>query len=292
MSGYITGKSRTQATFFPEMLDDFISDENTVRVLDVFVDELNLVELGFQRAKPSHTGRPGYDPTTVLKLYLYGYLNRIQSSRRLEREAQRNVELMWLTQRLAPDFKTIADFRKDNSKGIKNVCRTFIDICRKLDMFKDAVVAVDGSKFKAANNKSKNYTPSKVKFHIERVEKHIQRYLTKLDEVDNSELSETKETINDKINALKSTLEEFKELKKKVEEAPDKQISETDPDSRLMKTRSNSRQVCYNVQSAVDTKYHLIIAHKVTNVPDRGKLHEMGVEAQDALHNKDLTRTS
>ena len=162
MSGYITGKSRTQATLFPEILDDFISDENTVQVLDVFVDELNLVELGFQRAKPSHTGRPGYDPATMLKLYLYGYLNRIQSSRRLEREAQRNVELMWLTQRLTPDFKTIADFRKDNSQGIKNVCRTFIDICRKLDMFKDAVVAVDGSKFKAVNNKSKNFTPSKL----------------------------------------------------------------------------------------------------------------------------------
>jgi len=289
MSGYITGKSRTQVTLFPEVVDDFISEENTVRVLDVFVDELDLIELGFERAKPKQVGRPGYDPATMLKLYLYGYLNRIQSSRRLEREALRNVELMWLTRRLAPDFKTIADFRKDNSKGIKNVCRTFIDICRKLDMFKDAVVAVDGSKFKAVNNKSKNFTPSKLKFHIERVEKHIQRYLTKLDEVDNTESSETKETINDKINSLKSTLEEFKELKKKVEEAPDKQISETDPDSRLMKTRSNSRQVCYNVQSAVDAKHHLIVAHKVTNVPDRGKLHEMGVEAQDALHNKDLT---
>ena len=289
MSGYITGRSRTQATLFPEVVDDFITEDNTVRVLDVFVDELDLLELGFERAKPKQVGRPGYDPATILKLYLYGYLNRIQSSRRLEREAQRNVELMWLTRRLAPDFKTIADFRKDNSKGIKNVCRTFIDICRKLDMFKDTVVAVDGSKFKAVNNKSKNFTPSKLKFHIERVEKHIQRYLTKLDEVDNNESSETKDTINDKINALKSTLEEFKELKKKVEETPSKQISETDPDSRLMKTRSNSRQVCYNVQSVVDTKNHLIVAHEITNVPDRGQLTPMTMLAQEVLDKKDIT---
>ena len=288
MSGYITAKSRTQATLFPEVVDDFISEENTVRVLDVFVDELDLMALGFQRAKPKQVGRPGYDPATMLKLYLYGYLNRIQSSRRLEREAQRNVELMWLTRRLAPDFKTIADFRKDNSKGIKNACRTFIGICRKLDMFKDAVVAVDGSKFKAVNNKSKNFTPNKLKFHIERVEKHIQRYLTKLDEVDNTESSETKETINDKINALKSTLEEFKELKKKVEDAPDQQISETDPDSRLMKTRNNERQVCYNLQSVVDPKHHLIITHKITNVPDRGQLTPMTKMAQDVLGRKDI----
>lgn len=289
MSGYISGKSRTQSTLFPEVLDDFITADNTIRVIDVFVDELDLGVLGFQRAKPSHTGRPGYDPATMLKLYLYGYLNRIQSSRRLEREAQRNVELMWLTRRLAPDFKTIADFRKNNGKGIKNVCRTFIDICRKLNMFQDVVVAVDGSKFKAVNNKSKNYTPKKLKFHIERVEKHIQNYLNKLDDADNNEFSESKETINQKIDALKSTLEEFKALKKKVEETPDKQISETDPDSRLMKVTGMIRQVSYNVQSAVDTKHHLIIAHKVTNVPDRGKLLEMGRLTQDTLQNKDLT---
>ncbi len=225
----------------------------------------------------------------MLKLYLYGYLNRIQSSRRLEREAQRNIELMWLTRRLAPDFKTIADFRKDNSKGIKNACRTFIDICRKLGMFKDAVVAVDGSKFKAVNNKSKNYTPSKLKFHIERVEKHIQEYLNKLDTADNDEFSESKETISQKIDALKSTLEEFKELKKKVEAAPDKQISETDPDSRLMKVKGMIRQVSYNIQSAVDTKHHLIVAHKVTNETDHGKLDEMGRMSQEALQHKELT---
>ncbi len=289
MAGYIKGRSRTQATMFPEVLDDFISEENTVRVLDVFVDELNLEEMGFQRARPKHVGRPGYDPATMLKLYLYGYLNRIQSSRRLEREAQRNVELMWLTRRLAPDFKTIADFRKDNSKGIKNVCRTFIDICRQLNMFKDAVVAVDGSKFKAVNNKSKNYTPGKLKFHIERVEKHIQRYLDKLDSADNDEGSESKESIEQKISYLKSKLAEFNEIKEKVEAHPDKQISETDPDSRLMKTRNYERQVCYNVQSVVDTKNHLILAHDVTNTPDCGQLTEMTKQAQSALGQKGIT---
>ena len=152
MAGYISGENRVQSTLFPEVLDDYIHEDNPVRVVDVFIDELDLTKMGFKRTKPSRTGRPGYDPATMLKIYLYGYLNRIQSSRRLERETQRNVELMWLTHRLTPDFKTIADFRKDNGTGIKNVCRSFIELCRKLNMFSNAVIAVDGSKFKAVNN--------------------------------------------------------------------------------------------------------------------------------------------
>jgi len=177
MPSHIQGQSRSQVTLFPEALDDFIPDDNPIRVIDAFVDHLNLDDLGFNRAVAKATGRPGYHPATLLKLYIYGYLNRIQSSRRLEREAHRNVELMWLMERLTPDFKTIADFRKDNGKGIKNACRTFIDLCRNLNMFSEAVVAIDGSKFKAVNSKEKNYTPRKVKTSIERCERHIERYL-------------------------------------------------------------------------------------------------------------------
>ena len=290
MKRFIEGEDRTQGTLFPERLDDYISEENPVRDIDVFVDELNLKELGFDQIVPQQTGRPSYHPSTMLKIYIYGYLNRIQSSRRLERDTQRNVELMWLTRRLTPDFKTIADFRKNNGKGIKNVCRTFIDLCRKLDMFTDAVVAIDGSKFKAVNNKENNYTPKKLKFHIERVEKHIQNYLSQLDEADSKEKSESQTTIAEKIAWLKNSLAELRALEEKVEEAPDKQISTTDPDSRLMKVKGMVRQVSYNVQSAVDTKHHLIVAHEVTNsCSDRSQLCRVGKLAQEALDKKDIT---
>ena len=148
MSGFIEGENRHQSTLFPEALDDYVAEDNPARVIDVFIDKLDISGLGF-KAEPSHTGRPGYDPRLMLKLYVYGYLNKVQSSRRLEREAQRNVELMWLTNRLAPDFKTIADFRKDNGEAIQLVCKQFVQLCRKLNLLTDAFVAVDGSKFKA-----------------------------------------------------------------------------------------------------------------------------------------------
>ena len=184
MTQHIKGQGRHQVTLLPEVLDDFVTEDNPVRVIDVFVDELQLDTLGFERVNAKQTGRPGYHPATMLKLYIYGYLNRIQSSRRLEKEAHRNVELMWLLERLTPDFKTIADFRKNNGKGIKNACRTFIDLCRQMQMFTDVVVAIDGSKFKAVNSKSNNFTPQKTKGHIERVEQSIALYLNKLDEAD------------------------------------------------------------------------------------------------------------
>jgi len=183
MSGFIAGTCRSQVTLFPDCLDSYITDENNIQIIDAFVDGLDLSLLGFKTV-PANTGRPAYHPTTMLKLFVYGYLNRIQSSRRLEREAGRNVELMWLLGRLAPDFKTIADFRKDNSKGIKNMCRSFIGLCREMNMFTDVIVAIDGSKFKAVNSKENNYTPKKLQFHIARVEKHIDRYLEQLGESD------------------------------------------------------------------------------------------------------------
>jgi transposase len=289
MSGFIKGEARNQATLFPEALDDYITEENPIRVIDVFVDNLNLSNLGFKTVS-AETGRPAYHPSTMLKLFIYGYLNRIQSTRRLEREAGRNVELMWLLGRLAPDFKTIADFRKDNGKGIKNTCREFIGLCRQMNMFTDAVVAIDGSKFKAVNSKENNYTPKKLQFHIDRVEKHIDNYLKQLDDADKEAEKDIDDTpIQEKIAWLKKRLSELKALEVEVHHHPDKQISTTDPDSRLLKTQGMTRAVCYNVQSAVDTKHHLIVAHEVTNKQDRGQLCSMGKQTQAALGQEAIT---
>jgi transposase len=190
MKRFVEGEDRTQITFLPECLDDYVAEDNPVRVIDVFVDELDLHQLGFERAEPALTGRPSYHPGVLLKIYLYGYLNRIQSSRRLEREAQRNIELMWLTGRLSPDFKTIADFRRDNGAGIRNVCRRFVLMCRQLKLFTQAIVAVDGSKFKAVNNRDKNFTPHKLDQRMRQVDESIERYLSALDTIDRTEPAE------------------------------------------------------------------------------------------------------
>lgn len=290
MTHHIKGQGRHQVTLLPEVLDDFVTEDNPVRVVDVFVDGLQLDVLGFESVNPKQTGRPGYHPTTMLKLYIYGYLNRIQSSRRLEKEAHRNVELMWLLERLTPDFKTIADFRKNNGKGIKNTCRAFIDLCRQMQMFTDVIVAIDGSKFKAVNSKSNNFTPQKAKGHIERVEQSIALYLNKLDEADKTA---EPEIITDltatKLAWLQQRLEELKQMQQAVEQHPDKQLSLTDPDSRLMKINNVNRQVSYNVQTAVDAKNHLIVAHEVTNTPDRGQLTAVTKLAQDAVGKVDIT---
>ncbi|HCG5126698.1 TPA: IS1182 family transposase [Vibrio parahaemolyticus] len=290
MPNHIKGQSRTQVTLFPEALDDFVTEDNPVRVIDVFVDELNLKQMGFNRVIAKRTGRPGYHPATILKLYIYGYLNRIQSSRRLETEANRNIELMWLLERLKPDFKTIADFRRDNAQGIKQACSHFVTICREMGMFSEGKVAIDGSKFKAVNSKPNNFTPQKAKDHIDRVEASIEKYLKQLDEVDIKEVPEKKvQVMKDKLAWLKKRLGELQEIKKIVEAHPDKQISLTDPDARLLKTRNMERQVCYNIQSAVDTKYHLIVYHDVTNRNDRGELARVTKLTQQALNRTDIT---
>lgn len=290
MSHHIQGQGRHQVTLFPEALDDFVSDDNPVRVIDAFVNELKLDELGFERVHAKHTGRPGYHPATLLKLYIYGYLNRVQSSRRLEKEAHRNVELMWLLERLTPDFKTIADFRKDNGKGIKRVCRQFVELCRQMNMFTDAIVAIDGSKFKAVNAKKNNYTPQKAKDHIARIEASINDYLEKLDAADSEDVSEKQvQSMQDKLAWLKNRLSELKQVEEEVNRQGDKQLSVTDPDARLMKTDNMNRQVCYNVQSAVDTKHHLIISHDVIQTTDRGQLTLVAKQVQQALGKQDIT---
>ncbi|MCG3472150.1 IS1182 family transposase, partial [Xenorhabdus bovienii] len=207
----------------------------------------------------------------------------------LEKECNRNVELMWLLERLSPDFKTIANFRKDNGKGIKNVCRQFVELCRQLNMFEDAVFAIDGSKFKAVNNKSKNYTPSKVQFHIERVEKSIEKYLSQMDAKDENEKESDLIVAASKLAWLKQRLVELKALEKQVNEHPDKQISQTDPDARLMKTHHMERQVCYNVQTAVDTKHHLIVCHDIVMTTDRGQLTLVAGQVQKVLGKESIT---
>jgi transposase len=292
MKRFIQGEDRNQATLLPELLDDYVTDTNPVRVVDVFVDELDLGQLGFEGVDPAETGRPAYHPAVLLKIYIYGYLNRIQSSRRLEREAQRNVELMWLTGRLMPDFKTIANFRKDNSKAIRSVCCQFVVLCQQLGLFTDALVAIDGSKFKAVNNRDRNFTSAKLKRRMEEIESSISRYLTALDTSDRQEPSIAKartERLQDKIAALKAQMRTLKEVEVKLNETPDKQISLTDPDARSMKTRGNGI-VGYNVQTAVDAKHHLIVPHEVTNIgSDRDQLTSMAIQARDAMGTQELT---
>ena len=292
MKRFIQGEDRTQATLLPELLDDYVADTNPVRVVDVFVDELDLGQLGFEGVDPAATGRPAYQPATLLKIYIYGYLNRIQSSRRLEKEAQRNVELMWLTGRLTPDFKTIADFRKDNGKAICKVCRQFVVLCQKLGLFSEALVAIDGSKFKAVNNRDRNFTSAKLQRRMEEIESSINRYLVALDTADRQEPAVAKikrERLEDKIAALKTQMQALKEVEVVLNETPDKQISLTDPDARSMKTRGTGI-VGYNVQTAVDAKHHLIVAHEVTNVgSDHDQLTSMAKQARDAMGTQELT---
>src|SRR5471032_881729 len=254
MKRFIQGEHRGQSTFLPESLDDYVTDTNPVRVVDVFVDELDLGKLGFEGAIPADTGRPAYHPAVLLKIYIYGYLNRIQSSRRLEREAQRNVELMWLTARLKPDFKTIANFRKDNGKSIRNVCRQFVVLCQQLDLFSDAVVAIDGSKFKAVNSSDRNFTDAKLKRRMEEIEASIGRYLTELDSADRQDPGAAKPKrvrLQEKIAALKLQMATLKKIEAKLVETGETQISLTDPDARSMMTRG-SGIVGYKVQTAVD----------------------------------------
>ncbi len=289
MKRFIEGVERAQSTLFPECLEDWVGEENPVRVIDVFVDELDLGGLGFDRVQPEATGRPGYHPSVLLKLYIYGYLNRVQSSRRLEREAGRNVEVMWLTTRLAPDHKTIADFRKDNGAAIRKVCSQFVALCRQLGLLAAASVAVDGSKFKAVNNRDRNFTAAKMQRRMEQIEKSVARYLDQLDSADRQEPSQARTTktvrLTEKIAKLREEMKRLKVLEVQRLAAPDQQISLTDPDARSMATSGRgSGVVGYNVQAAVDTEHHLIVAHEVVNVGnDRAQLASISEKAKAVL---------
>ncbi|TNF04753.1 MAG: DDE transposase [Sphingomonadales bacterium] len=258
MGRFIQGEDRRQDYLLPASLDDYVSEDNPVRAIEAFIGALDLNALEFAGMTPAETGRPAYHPATMLKIYLYGYLNRVQSSRRLEREAQRNIELMWLTRRLAPDFKTIANFRRANGAAIRSVCSQFIVLCRQLGLFTRAVVAIDGSKMKAVNNRDKNYTAAKVASRMKQVQDNIDRYLDALDRADREE---------------------------EVRNAPDQQVSLTDPDARAMASAGRGTSIVgYNLQTAVDAEHHLIVAHELLNTGyDRGQLSPIAAKAKDAM---------
>jgi transposase len=288
MKRFVEGADRTQATLLPECLDDYVAEDNPVRAIDAFVEELDLKQLGFAGADAAATGRPAYHPAVLLKIYIYGYLNRIGSSRRLEREAQRNVELMWLTGRLAPDFKTIADFRHDNGEGLRNVCRRFVQLCRDLKLFTQAVVAVDSSKFKAVNSRDRNFTAGKVDQRQQQIEESIHRYLSALETADRTQPADVEaktERLREKISTLREQMRRMDAIRNELKHQPDQQMSLTDPDARSMISQAKGTGVVgYNVQAVVEAKHHLIVTHEVTNIgSDRAQLTKMGTAAKAAM---------
>jgi transposase len=289
MKRFVEGLDRSQVTLFPETLEDFVAQDNSVRAIEAFVEGLDLGGLGFGGVDPKATGRPAYHPSVLLKLYIYGYLNEVQSSRRLEREAGRNVEVMWLTGRLVPDHKTIADFRKDNGPAIRRVCARFVELCRRFGLLATASVAIDGSKFKAVNNRDRNFTADKMRRRMAQIEESVARYLKQLDSADRQEPSEAlamrTTRLKEKIIKLEEEMKRLEALDVERRKAPDQQISLSDPDARSMATSGRgSGIVGYNVQAAVDCEHHLIVTHKVTNVGnDRAELSPMAKQAKAVL---------
>jgi transposase/ssDNA-binding Zn-finger/Zn-ribbon topoisomerase 1 len=270
----------------PEVIDDYVDPDNPVRFLDAYVDNLNLLELGFQTAIPKETGRPPYDPRDLLKLYLYGYLNNIRSSRQLEKATHRNLELIWLMRKLRPDFKTIADFRKDNPAALKQVCRDFSLLCKRLDLFGSELVAIDSGKFKAVNNKNRNFTKKTLRYLLKKIDLQINEYIQNLDQEDQAE-SKLKEPdakeLKSKISQLRAQKSQMKKIQRRLEQSDETQISMTDPDSRRMHT-PNGLDICYNVQFVSDDKHKLIVEHKVTNqASDYDQLADLAVQAKEVL---------
>ena len=286
---YIRGTSRQQVTLFPESVEDYITADNPVRFIDAFVSQLDLAELGFQRAEPNETGRPAYDPGDLLRLYLYGYLNRVRSSRLLERETKVNIEVMWLLGKLSPDFKTVADFRRNNLKALKQVCREFTLLCRKLGLFGGELVAVDGSKFKAVNGRRRNFSEPRLEKAMHLLDEKISGYLKSLDaadanEPDPDEPPQNAADLRRKIETLQQRKRKYEALQNELKQSGAKQVSLTDEDARSMIVHFNSTDVCYNVQTAVDEKHQLIVAHEVTNDPtDHAHLAEMALRAKETL---------
>jgi transposase len=294
MKRFIQNADRTQGTLFPDHLEDYVAEDHPVRVVEVFVEQPDLDKSGFKGVNPRATGRPAYHPAILLKLYIYGYLNCIQSSRRLERETQRNLELIWLTGRLMPDFKTIANFRKNKGPAIRKVCSQFVILCRQLNLLTEATVAIDGSKFKAVNNRDQNFTANKIERRREQIEASIERYLSALETAGRQEPADFTEAkiqrLKDKIDTLKQHMAKLDTIEAELKKTPDQQISLTDPDARSMGTSGRgSGRAGYNVQTSVDTQHHLIVAHEVTNVGhDRNQLTNMAKQAKTAMDPPEL----
>lgn len=290
--GYIEGQDRNQIIMFPESIDEYISDDSAVRVIDTYVEQLDMEKLGFQRATAPVMGRPSYSPKDQLKLYLYGYLNRVRSSRRLEQEAVRNLEVIWLLKKLKPDFKTIADFRKDNKKALKAVFRDFSKLCDEWDLFGKELVAVDGSKFRASNSKRNNYSAKKLERHIKYIDEKIENYMRELDEGDTSETCDRKpdaSEIKERLQKLKDRKEKYEGYKDQLDKTGENEISATDPDARLMCNNNNNVDVSYNVQTTVDSKHNIIVDFKVSQKPnDLGELDNMALRAKKLFKGKEF----
>lgn len=288
---FIKGTPRSHVLLFPEAIDDYVTDDNPVRFIEAFVDNLDLHDLGFSRTRPAHTGRPAYSPADLLKLYIYGYINRTRSSRLLEKECLRNLELIWLMRRLRPDFKTIADFRKDNAEAVKKVCREFTLLCKRLELFSGEMIAIDGSKFKAQNSKRRNFTVEKLDKTIKEIDAKIKEYLDELDEADEQEAevkTPTKEELKEKIEQLRNRKLQNEMIHKQLKESGESQISLTDADSRRMKVGQGS-DICYNVQTVVDELRKLILEHEVRNEPtDHHQLSKMALRAKQTLEVEEL----
>lgn len=291
MARFIAGLSRDQTSLLPACIDDYVDDQNPVRAIDAFIDILDLAALGFE-VEPEATGRPGYHPATMLKLYLYGYLNQVQSSRRLERECARNLELIWLTGGLKPDFKTIADFRRNNGSAIREVSRQFVALCRDIDLLDASVVAIDGSKFKAVNAKARSFTREKLRRRMGEIDAEVTRYLGELDRADEvlnktgMAMPEARiSRVNKKLAHFKKEADNLRAIERRMDTTGETQVSLTDPDARAMATTSKQpRVVGYNVQNVVETKHHLIVAHEVTNLGyDREALSMMAQAAKAAM---------
>jgi transposase len=292
MGRFIEGLDRTQTTLLPDTIDDYVSEDNPVRVVDAFVDALDLAALGFDGVIPEETGRPSYHPSTILKIYVYGYLNQVQSSRGLERECHRNLELIWLTGRLAPDFKTIADFRRGNGPGIRKVCAQFIAFCRGIHLLDANIVAIDGSKFKAVNAKAKSFTREKLRRRLSEIDAAIERYMAEVDRADEVVSKTGVHPIEARMARTIKKLAHYRKeagalraTEQRMDRTGETQVSLTDPDCRVMATTSKQpRVVGYNVQSAVETKHHLIVAHEVTNHGyDRDALSMMARKAREVM---------
>ena len=288
MSGFVPGVDRHQTVLLPETLDDYVGPENPVRVIDAFVDGLDLHALGFTRVTPAETGRPPYDPRALLKLYLYGYLHRVRSSRRLERETHCNVEVMWLLRRLTPDHKTIADFRAQHAAAIPNVFRAFTLVCRQLELFGAELVGIDGTKLRAVNAKANSFTPAELRRHLRRIDAKVSAYLAELDARDRTDAraegpTAAASSVQAKLAQLAERRADYQALLTAMETTGARQVTVTDPESRRMKT-GGTTQVCYNAQIAVDAKHHLIVAEAVTNAEtDVHQLGPMATAAHEAL---------
>jgi transposase len=296
MSDYISGSDRNQTILFPETIEDYIEDDNPVRFIDVYVNSLNLTDLGFKHAIPNQKGRPPYHPGDLIKLYVYGWLNQIRSSRRLEQATYRNLELIWLIRKLHPDFKTIADFRKDNREALKSVCHEFTLLCKKLDLFGCELIAIDGSKFKAVNSTKRTFNQTDINRSMAKIDKRIAVYLQVLDQQDDLETDIQKPSskhLNEQINHLQSSKEELLQLQQKLQTSAEKQVSLTDPDSRKMRMGDGGTDVCYNVQVATDSKHKLIVVHEVTNdINDQNQLSNVATQAKETLGSEKIEATA